>query len=495
MDGIYKHTQLGFKDEPKLSVTSSLDVLFYNLDINTATLDFEVTKNGYPLLLSENHVNAHVVFMSKNDNSIFTVQDLEIIDELNGILRATVPTDFLKAVSVPNSTAIALGQVYISVNGKDDTVVMSEFNFKVKDALINQISSDIKVSYIRDFDDLKKELYQKVESVEEYMRTLDKIQGPKGEDGQSIKIIRTERDTNDNTVLYFNDGTRTTVLKGKDGKDGVDGKIGPQGPQGIQGLQGPKGDKGDPFTYEDFTQEQLEDLKSSTVDLPDFSDWQKARLTDSKGNIILLNDFDFNTIDKSSLTTGFYYVTKGVGLPTGVTNYGYITYKRLNDSVQRIEYSPFNSADIYVKNKADTWSDWKKATLDMNTPNSYATQQYVDNAIKQYVDARLSGGSTNTPSQPNIELATLTNSNDVYQMNTIQAAYLSQLIVSSNRDLSVVNKVLSQTALSSKIGFNGIQSIATFTNSKANNIAQDYLTTNNPIPIRTEIEDYIKEVS
>lgn len=28
MDGIYKHTQLGFKDEPKLGVTSSLDVLF-----------------------------------------------------------------------------------------------------------------------------------------------------------------------------------------------------------------------------------------------------------------------------------------------------------------------------------------------------------------------------------------------------------------------------------------------------------------------------------
>ena len=121
--------------------------------------------------------------MAKSDNSIFTVQDLEIVDELNGILRATVPTDFLKAVSVPNSTAIALGQVYISVNGKDDTVVMSEFNFKVKDALINQMSSDIKVSYIRNFDDLKKELYQKVESVEEYMKTLDKIQGPKGEDG------------------------------------------------------------------------------------------------------------------------------------------------------------------------------------------------------------------------------------------------------------------------------------------------------------------------
>ena len=35
------------------------------------------------------------------------------------------------------------------------------------------------------------------------------------------------------------------------------------GPQGEQGIQGEKGEKGDPFTYEDFTAEQLEALKGS----------------------------------------------------------------------------------------------------------------------------------------------------------------------------------------------------------------------------------------
>ena len=33
------------------------------------------------------------------------------------------------------------------------------------------------------------------------------------------------------------------------------------GPQGPQGSPGEKGDKGDPFTYQDFTPEQLETLK------------------------------------------------------------------------------------------------------------------------------------------------------------------------------------------------------------------------------------------
>lgn len=53
------------------------------------------------------------------------------------------------------------------------------------------------------------------------------------------------------------------------GTQGVQGKQGPQGPQGEQGLrgeQGPKGDKGDPFTYADFTAEQLQALKGDKGD-------------------------------------------------------------------------------------------------------------------------------------------------------------------------------------------------------------------------------------
>ena len=62
---------------------------------------------------------------------------------------------------------------------------------------------------------------------------------------------------------------------GNDGKDGADGSIGPQGPRGeaftyddftpeqleeLKGEPGVKGDKGDPFRYEDFTAAQLKSL-------------------------------------------------------------------------------------------------------------------------------------------------------------------------------------------------------------------------------------------
>ena len=43
-------------------------------------------------------------------------------------------------------------------------------------------------------------------------------------------------------------------------------QMGIQGPVGPVGPAGPKGDKGDPFTYDDFTAEQLEQLKGPKGD-------------------------------------------------------------------------------------------------------------------------------------------------------------------------------------------------------------------------------------
>lgn len=54
--------------------------------------------------------------------------------------------------------------------------------------------------------------------------------------------------------------------KGDTGPEGPQGKTGPTGPQGSEGPQGPKGD---PFTYEDFTEEQLKALTGPKGDKGD----------------------------------------------------------------------------------------------------------------------------------------------------------------------------------------------------------------------------------
>ena len=52
-----------------------------------------------------------------------------------------------------------------------------------------------------------------------------------------------------------------TGATGATGPQGPKGNTGPQGPKGDTGAQGPKGDKGDPFTYSDFTIDQLQALR------------------------------------------------------------------------------------------------------------------------------------------------------------------------------------------------------------------------------------------
>lgn len=56
---------------------------------------------------------------------------------------------------------------------------------------------------------------------------------------------------------------------GAQGPQGEPGAIGATGPQGIQGPMGEKGEKGDPFTYADFTAEQLAALKGEKGDKGD----------------------------------------------------------------------------------------------------------------------------------------------------------------------------------------------------------------------------------
>ena len=55
-------------------------------------------------------------------------------------------------------------------------------------------------------------------------------------------------------------------LEGLKGPKGDTGPVGPQGPQGEVGPKGPQGPKGDPFTYNDFTPEQLNKLKGPKGD-------------------------------------------------------------------------------------------------------------------------------------------------------------------------------------------------------------------------------------
>lgn len=82
--------------------------------------------------------------------------------------------------------------------------------------------------------------------------------------------------SNDDDKIVVKDNTQIIKLQGPKGEPGEQGPPGPPGPkgepgkngidglngeQGLQGIQGHPGKDGKPFTYDMFTQEQLENLK------------------------------------------------------------------------------------------------------------------------------------------------------------------------------------------------------------------------------------------
>ena len=49
MDGLKKEAKITVVDEPRLKPITDENIAFYNMDINTAVLTFQVRKQDYPL--------------------------------------------------------------------------------------------------------------------------------------------------------------------------------------------------------------------------------------------------------------------------------------------------------------------------------------------------------------------------------------------------------------------------------------------------------------
>lgn len=138
---------------------SDLNVAFYNQDINTSILQFNVTRNDAPVPLGKSNVEGYIVLLHEDGSR---VQDnLVIENEEHGVIQYTIPREFLK------HTGKAAGQVYIAVKGRDDTAVMRQFSFDIKQDLLTGFSSSVKLEYIKTFDDLKEQIKHRVDAIEE----------------------------------------------------------------------------------------------------------------------------------------------------------------------------------------------------------------------------------------------------------------------------------------------------------------------------------------
>ena len=138
----------------------------------------------------------------------------------------------------------SIGKISISVDNTTGTPSATASSSKAADG-----STDISFS----FKGIKGEKGEKGERGEQGLQGIQGLQGERGERG-----------------LPGNDGAKGD--KGDIGLTGPQGETGPVGPQGPKGDPGEKGEqgiqgvKGDPFTYDDFTSEEIEGLKKPATD-------------------------------------------------------------------------------------------------------------------------------------------------------------------------------------------------------------------------------------
>lgn len=387
--------KLDLNEEPYLQPISNRGIGFYNLDKNTAKFQFVVQKDNKPLLISDKNVKGYAFFKAANGTeekrpSTSGVLDVEFIDPMKGIIGITVPQWFLKNVV----DSEVLGEIYLSLNdvnnvGKDDTVVLGTFKFTVRDSLINQIESDIKVSYIRMFDELRSELEKKVQQLKQDI-------------GDTQTLIETIRQTAEDYLIKINKAQADAIVSITDALMSSNQSIDLEREEALRQIDAKRDSiktdydlASDTFkkTYDsnvdafnsnvNQANTTIDEKVSSFKELLDndgfttpayveqkFTDanWQKYKLTNDDGtNFYDANlQIDFNNNEQlMSLPIGTRYVVLTSNNPNGTNNNGWLTkYKRNGDAIL-IRYQPYNSTVIYQKRFYKSWSDWERVGSDV----------------------------------------------------------------------------------------------------------------------------------
>ncbi|UEX89683.1 BppU family phage baseplate upper protein [Staphylococcus ratti] len=393
---LQKVAKINLEEEPYLKPISDRGIGFYNLDKNTAQFQFIVSKNDKPLLISEQNVKGYAFFKGKPvDNerpSTSGVLDVEFIDPMRGLIGVTVPQWFLK--NVTNSTV--LGEVYLSLNdakleGKDDTVVLGTFSFSVRDSLVNQIESDIKVSYIRMFDDLRETIEKKVEQVQKDLGDLnslielikqtaneavEKINLSQKQTLDELKSVKTEARTDIDNAR--DDALRQISAK----RDDVDANYELVKTSFQEVVKQSTTDFDSHATDANTTiDEKVSDFKKTleadgfvkpeALDskLSDLS-WQKYKLTSDDGNMAIVEQFDFNDLDNALAKTPHMYfgISEAKNVPNDLLNAGVMTNIGVGN-YRLLTYYPHSNPDKFITNVkwGGVWKGWKQNIVPTDT--------------------------------------------------------------------------------------------------------------------------------
>lgn len=401
IDGIYKNAKLVASDTPYLKPLSDEQIVFYNLDVNTAVLTFQVKKDKYPLQISS--LNSDIDLYVESDNGSHTsLTKVEYIDSLNGIIRFVIDRDFLKA----STDTWVNGQVRVKAVGRPDTVILNEFRFYVKDALINKIGADIKVRYIRQIDDLIEEAERRliaasagIENVENIQLSFNSFISEQKQDLEKI-VSDTERRTN-NLVDSAQKDINSAIQNMRDEADTIRKNLSDETAGAVtkpdldttlsnyvttvdfNNALNNKADKGEvtPSNLPDNFNELINQAVTNRISELN----QNKALFNDNGELYEINNPDLSTMDFVD-KSGYFYAVGPLHTPDGEDTEGVLQVLAYGDYTKVI-FSPNETNAIYLRSKlnqvGNNWTDWLNigSEVEIGTNDSFTEESDVDTSI------------------------------------------------------------------------------------------------------------------
>lgn len=251
---IYKNKDIDVSVNVDSIDKGNIKANFYTEDKGTSSIRIYLNWN-------KNRINLNSINMQPqldlfhSDGSIFMDEKVDIILAEQGLIQYKITDQVIKHPGTVNAK--------LFLKNEKESIHVANFSFNIKDSgITDAVDKEITVNLVDDSvrriiqenaiellgDDFKDDV--SVELKNYVNDNVETFKGPKGDEGKQ--------------------GQRGPQgVKGDTGEQGVQGIQGPKGEKGTDGLngaRGPKGDKGEPFTYQDFTSEQIEELREPIKD-------------------------------------------------------------------------------------------------------------------------------------------------------------------------------------------------------------------------------------
>ena len=402
-------------------------------DNETSDFYIKVTKSTGKVDLTDKTVKLYVVKPNKNVVYITVTPYTECND--TNVFYCDLPNDFKnikgtyyaqmlvediitgeKVVAPSKFSYIVESDIMSETSGVVDT----EENKNILDSILSDLA-DLKANKIT-IDDIPTKTSQLINDSNFVTDSVvdEKISNAQLSGGEVDLSGYVSKEIGNANQITFSDG-QTFQVKLEDGSlKGEKGDQGIQGIQGEKGEQGDKGDKGDPFTYADFTQEQLAALKGEKGE---------QGIQGVKGEDGLTTDISLNgttyTHSNGTITLPDYPT-----VPTNVSEFAndsgyitnipdeYITEEKLNAKGYLTEHQDIGNLAL----KSELHSHTNKAILDNITSDKVVNWDNKSEFGGDYNDL------TNKPAIPT-KTSQLTNDSDfvnsTYVANKIAEASLS----------------------------------------------------------------------